>query len=120
MSEDIIGRIMQKAGIRLGALQTGFVNKEPRVHEKAGDVIWCYTSSHENCTGVVPCVTAGHLGRRRRAGCRECRRGRWRRRGAGGDGDGGAPGEMETAGCRGRWRRRGAGGDGDGPSRVQL
>jgi transposase len=50
VSEDIVGRILRKAGIKLGALRTWCVSKDPRFYEKAAEVIWWYMNSPENCT----------------------------------------------------------------------
>ncbi|MDR1039741.1 MAG: IS630 family transposase [Deltaproteobacteria bacterium] len=53
VSEDIVGRILRKAGIRLGALRTWCVSKDPRFYEKAAEVIWWYMNAPENCTVIA-------------------------------------------------------------------
>jgi transposase len=50
VSEDIVGRILRKAGIKLGALRTWRVSKDPRFREKAAEVIWRRMNCPENCT----------------------------------------------------------------------
>jgi hypothetical protein len=47
ISEDIVGRTVRKAGIRLGVLRTWCVSGDPRFREKAAEVICLRTNSAE-------------------------------------------------------------------------